>query len=217
MGTRFYLGSQATYHGNRIGTGNRLKSIKIVSVQKIEGGRNEVEDDQLAIEEPLEMCLLFWENGKEIIKSLWVTMRTPGDDISMLRGFLMTEKIASIDEIEKIEADENLVTGFLKREVHVETASLTRNFFMSSSCGVCGKATLEALRGTGFKPIKTAVALSAKMILALPAKCKKRQEVFSKTGGLHAAGAFTFEGVFVAIAEDVGRHNALDKLIGKLA
>ncbi len=189
-------------------------------VQKINGAHLANENDILASEEPLEIRLEYGTAGHRLQKTISVTMRTPGNDEELATGFLFTEGIiASNNEIDvlpkKITGDENVVILSLKPAVLINIDKLERHFYTSSSCGVCGKTSIDA--------IKTVCLLShttndeqypASLIHQLPAMARSRQNVFEQTGGLHAAALFDNKGDLLLIKEDVGRHNALDKLIG---
>ena len=181
-----------------------------------------IETDSLAVEEPLEIRLGFKENGKNIHKAVSITMRTPADDYELAAGFLFTEGILhSKDQIEAIKHcgkfpnNRNTVRLDLTPETAIDFKRLERNFYTTSSCGVCGKSSIEALT-TGAKRIERAdfPQLSADIIHDLPEKLRERQKVFDKTGGLHAAALFDVDGNLIDLKEDVGRHNAVDKLIG---
>jgi FdhD protein len=152
-------------------------------------------------------------------------MRTPGSDFELAAGFLFSEGVvAGKDDIESIrycvERGQhqlyNIVNVFLKRGVEFDPRRFTRHVFTSSSCGVCGKATLEQVRAVLPNPIKSAPELSDKFLLALPEVLRKQQSLFERTGGLHAAALFDSKGKLLLLREDVGRHNAMDKLIGAL-
>lgn len=164
--------------------------------------------DQVAVEEPLEIRL----DGHPVA----VVMRTPGNDADLAAGFLVTEGIISkVSELRKIEPrpDENRVLLFLQDDVTVDLGQLTRHFFTGSSCGLCGKATLDAIF-TGSPPIYQRVEISDADFLAAPEKLRSAQSTFDTTGGLHAAGLFSVNGELLAVREDIGRHNATDKIIG---
>jgi FdhD protein len=167
-------------------------------------------DDDLVVEEPLEIRL--------DDTSLAVVMRTPGDDADLALGFAITEGIvthpeAITDVVDLGEGRWNLVT---ESGVTIDPAQFQRNFYSTSSCGVCGKASIDAIRVTGATPPPGPV-VSAETILSLPGRLLERQAAFHSTGGLHAAAAFGADGEIVAVREDVGRHNAVDKVIGHLA
>ena len=181
------------------------------------------ESDVLAVEEPLEIRLGFHRKGKFEHKAISITMRTPGNDFELASGFLFTEGI--IKSPEDINAIKHCGKfGQLTNTVRVDLASgtkvdlkkLERHFYTTSSCGVCGKSSIDALdtgaqvvRSKGFPRVKIEV------INSMPKKLRKSQTVFDKTGGLHAAALFNREGKLLELREDVGRHNAVDKLIGK--
>ncbi len=171
----------------------------------------ETSDDELAHEEPLEIRV----RGRAVS----VTMRTPGHDDELSAGFLATEgMIRRREDVLRIEPcgrneDGNLVNVQLAPEVHVDFEKLTRHVFASSSCGLCGKATIEAVRGQ-FKTIESSLVVAASTLLALPEKMRQTQSTFDRTGGLHAAAIFSSDGELIVLREDVGRHNALDKVIG---
>lgn len=184
--------------------------------------RAENEPDFVAIEEPLEIRLGFTEDGKTLHKAVSITMRTPGNDFELAAGFLFTEgilnsknQISDIKHCGKFPALQNTVRIDLQRDVRINFKKLERHFYTSSSCGVCGKSSLEAL-ATGASPIarKDFPKIPAQIINSLPEKLRQSQSVFDKTGGLHAAALFDVEGNLVDLHEDVGRHNAVDKLIG---
>jgi FdhD protein len=169
--------------------------------------------DEVACEEPLEIRV----RGRAVS----ITMRTPGHDAELAAGFLLTEGIVrrrgDILEIKRCDADreeaENRLDVLLAPEVYVDFERLTRHVFASSSCGVCGKATLEALRQS-FPPVEPGPPLPAGTLLSLPHRMREAQSTFNGTGGLHAAALFDFSGRLIILREDVGRHNAVDKVIG---
>lgn len=182
------------------------------------------ENDSLAVEEPLEIRLGFCENGKRIHKAVSITMRTPGNDFELAAGFLFTEgvltsknQIESIKHCGKFPNNQNTVRLDLSENTNINLEKLQRNFYTTSSCGVCGKSSLEALNIAGAKAISDEISqkISPEIIHDLPKKLLEKQTVFGETGGLHAAAIFDFEGNLQALREDVGRHNAVDKLIGK--
>ncbi|MFM7563443.1 MAG: formate dehydrogenase accessory sulfurtransferase FdhD [Planctomycetota bacterium] len=187
-------------------------------------GRSDRED-RLVVEEPMEIRLLFGPPEKRIVRSLSVTMRTPGEDEELAAGFLFTEGIlSSPDQIEAIEArgvdasgqpTGNTIRVALRPEVEVDFAKLQRHFYTSSSCGVCGKASLEMLELRGARPVEATWSISAEAIRQLPDRLREAQPTFELTGGLHAAGLFDSAGQLLSVREDVGRHNAVDKLFGR--
>ncbi|HSV12868.1 MAG TPA: formate dehydrogenase accessory sulfurtransferase FdhD [Tepidisphaeraceae bacterium] len=167
--------------------------------------------DELAAEEPLEIRV----RGRAIS----VTMRTPGDDSDLAAGFLLTEGLirhaSDILNIQACERNEfsNVINVLLAPDVAVDFDRLTRHVFASSSCGLCGKVTVEAVRGQ-FPPVQGDFAINAGVILKLPEIMRRTQATFDRTGGLHAAAVFDERGELIVLREDVGRHNAVDKVIG---
>jgi FdhD protein len=195
-------------------------ATKIVRVFK--DCSNEKTSDFLAIEEPLEIRLGFIENGKRTHKAISITMRTPGNDFELAAGFLFTEgilqskdQIIEIKHCGKFPNNQNTVRVELSEKTSIDFAKLQRNFYTTSSCGVCGKSSLESL-ATGATAIERIgfPKLKVSTINQLSAKVRNAQEVFEATGGLHAATLFDISGELIDIKEDVGRHNAVDKLIG---
>lgn len=182
-------------------------------------------DDLVAVEEPLEIRIVYGPTAKRQSKSLAITMRTPGNDAELAAGFLLSENvIQSADQILNIDhagpAPEegthgNTLIVELAASVDFSVERLQRHFYMTSSCGVCGKASIEAVMAQGFKPVPSTVQLNAETIVSLPPKLRNQQTVFDETGGLHAAGSFDGSGTLIALREDVGRHNAVDKLVGQ--
>lgn len=165
--------------------------------------------DKLAVEEPLELRL----DGHPVS----VLMRTPGHDKELVAGFLITEGIvSSLLHIRKIEErpDENRILVFLQEDVQVDLKRLTRHLFTGSSCGLCGKATLEAIL-THSPRIPSAPEIADEVILSAPKKLRASQSIFESTGGIHAAGIFSINGELLLSREDIGRHNAVDKVIGR--
>jgi FdhD protein len=190
-------------------------------VWAIERGDVRPRSDRLATEEPLEIRL---RAGGEL-RTLAVTMRTPGADFELVAGFLHSEGVVSSpEEIRRMsycvdrEVDEeqrwNIVNVDLAASAMPELPSLERHFLTSSACGVCGKATLDSLRAGGCRVLPPGPTISPQVVVGLPDALRNGQGLFSKTGGLHAAGLFDSVGTLLAVREDVGRHNALDKLVG---
>ena len=182
-------------------------------------------DDLISIEEPLEITIKF--KNKEIWNEniISITMRTPGNDEDLVRGFLFNERIIEkIEYIDKIESvGENVGQYSLKNKIiatinnseNVDIDKIKRNFLTNSSCGVCGKTSLDSLEIIKKdKILKSLPKISHEIIMKSPTILRENQSEFSKTGGIHASGLFSDNGDVVAIKEDVGRHNALDKLIG---
>ena len=177
-----------------------------VRIERFTNGNFESVADRVVAEEPLEVRL----DGHPVA----VLMRTPGCDVDLVTGFLMTEGILkSPAQVRKMEADGNRMLVFLNDGERVDIGKLSRNMFAGSSCGICGKATLEAVFSE-FPAIESKRVPSPEILLAAPGKLLSLQENFSATGGLHAAGLFGFDGSLIALREDIGRHNAVDKVIG---
>ena len=182
-------------------------------------------EDLVSIEEPLEISLKFKEHDIWISQNLSITMRTPGNDEDLVRGFLFNEQIIlNIKDIKSIEnyGDkvgqyniQNKILATLNNSQNVNIAKIKRDFLTNSSCGVCGKSSLDALEI--IKKNKTNPSepkITKEIIIQSPNILKENQSEFSKTGGIHASGLFNSNGELVNLKEDVGRHNALDKLIG---
>jgi len=182
-------------------------------------------EDLVSIEEPLEIIIRFKNKESWVDNTISITMRTPGDDEDLVRGFLFNEKvIEKIEYIEKIESTgkptdqyglKNKITITINNSENIDIDKIKRNFLTNSSCGVCGKTSLDSLEIIKKdKILKSIPKISKEIIMLSPDKLRQNQSEFSKTGGIHASGLFTDQGEIVAIKEDVGRHNALDKLIG---
>jgi FdhD protein len=200
-------------------------SISETLVKRVtsEDGPEEM-SDVLAVEEPLEIRVGFDRGEHRERKAISITMRTPGEDESLAVGFLFTEGIiGSRDQISAVrhcgkpspdKGIRNTILVELADGIEVDLKRLERHFYTSSSCGVCGKSSIEALH-TGPRKIESGgPAISSEVIHRLPAVGIANQSTFEKTGGLHASAIFNADGEIEAIAEDVGRHNALDKVIG---
>lgn len=193
-------------------------------IHRLRAGTWNETDDVMAREEPLEIRLLWEENGQIVRKPIAITMRTPGDDFELSIGFLYGEGILTrqedfIDVSYCTDEDEeqalNIVNVTLRPGLQFDVSRLERNFYTTSSCGVCGKAALDALEVQGCAVLPPGPAVTAETICGLPEKLRAAQAVFDRTGGLHAAGLFTPAGELVSLREDVGRHNAFDKLVGE--
>ncbi|WMX44181.1 formate dehydrogenase accessory sulfurtransferase FdhD [Streptomyces roseicoloratus] len=189
-------------------------------VVRVRGGAVGIRPDTLVAEEPLEIRL----NGRPIA----VTMRTPGDDFALAVGFLVSEGVlAAAEDVRNVvycagaTADGsntyNVVDVQLAPGVTVPDITLERNVYTTSSCGLCGKASLDAVRTTARFPIadRPPVRLTPGLLAALPERLRAEQRVFDRTGGLHAAALFSEDGELLDVREDVGRHNAVDKLVGR--
>jgi FdhD protein len=186
---------------------SRVRIIKVADNSSVE-----LVDD-LSVEEPLEIRLGQGEDQK----SLSVTMRTPGNDPELAAGFLFTEGIIKIgDQIENIQATaNNIIVVQLRAGADPVLQKAERNFYTTSSCGVCGKASIDSiLTVSPFESIPDSIKIERTTFARLRGALAQQQQTFARTGGLHAAVIFDLEGNFIALREDVGRHNALDKLIG---
>jgi FdhD protein len=190
-------------------------------VRVVEEGHARVRPDTLATEEPMEIRLLSGETKQTVA----VTMRTPGADFELAAGFLYGEGIVSspedilkisycVDAALDAEQQYNIVNVELRDGRGYDLRPLERHFYTTSACGVCGKASLEQLELRGCPVIPAGPEVAAEVIYSLPSKLREAQGLFEATGGLHAAALFDAEGNLVALKEDVGRHNATDKLIG---
>ena len=182
-------------------------------------------DDLVSIEEPLEISLKYKEKDNWVEQTLSITMRTPGNDEDLVRGFLFNEQIVkTLNDIDSIESYgdkvgqykiQNKILATLNNSENVNISKIKRDFLTNSSCGVCGKSSLDALEI--IKTTKTNASepkISKDVIIQSPDILREGQSEFSKTGGIHASGLFNSDGKLIALREDVGRHNALDKLIG---
>jgi len=195
-------------------------------ISKYKNNKLDNVEDYISIEEPLEINLKY-KDGKDWKKeNLSITMRTPGDDENLSIGFLYNEQIITdINWIEKIESYgenngqydfKNKILITLNNSDNVNISQVKRNFLMNSSCGVCGKTSLDALETLKKdKPKYPNKKINKNIIIKSPEILKENQTQFSITGGIHASGLFSNDGNLIAVKEDVGRHNALDKLIGE--
>ena len=194
-------------------------------VLKFKSDASKEVDDQISIEEPLEIIIKYKDKNNWDENTISITMRTPGEDKDLVRGFLFNERvIEKINYIEKIEESGEIVGQYkLRNKIivtinnpeNIDVDKIKRNFLTNSSCGVCGKTSLDSLEIIKKdKVTKSIPKIPHKIIMRSPNMLRQNQSEFSKTGGIHASGLFTANGDIVAVKEDVGRHNALDKLIG---
>ena len=181
-----------------------------VSVAKVRGDLRETGDDLVAVEEPLEIRLGSLQGNERTTQAVSITMRTPGDDEELAVGFLYSESII------RSPRDIATVRVELEDDVTVNLDRLQRHFYTTSSCGVCGKASLDMLRVGGTSAPETQTHFAKDILLAVPERLREAQVTFEETGGLHAAAAFDAQGNLVVVREDVGRHNAVDKVVGAL-
>jgi FdhD protein len=196
-----------------------IKSKTQVPVWLVENGRKRLKEDQLTTEEPLEIRLT------PASHTLAITVRTPGADFELAAGFLFSEGVISnkqdiqkmsycTDESVDGEQRYNIINVQLKQGLNLNLQPLERHFYINSACGVCGKANIEGLRLRGYSKITSDLTVQPEIIYSLSEQLRSHQGIFSATGGLHAAAVFDAQGKLLNVQEDVGRHNALDKLIG---
>ena len=194
-------------------------------VLKFKKNKFENTDDLISVEEPLEISLKYKDQNEWLTNSLIITMRTPGQDEDLVRGFLYNEQIIqNLSEIDNIESFgdkvgkyniQNKILITLNNSKNINISKIKRDFMSNSSCGVCGKSSLDALEITKKeKTLSSDPKLTKEIIIQSPAILKSNQSEFSKTGGIHASGLFSSDGKLISLREDVGRHNALDKMIG---
>jgi FdhD protein len=214
------------------------RSLLSVAAERVTGLASQLVEETLAVEEPLEIQLGYGLAGNRAVKSISVTMRTPGYDFDLAAGFLMTEGVVQdANDIDRIfyiaqsnlkdpdegevalttlpyQPEKNVVRVELSTNATVSLANLERNFYTTSSCGICGKASLLALQTVCPPRRSNSFSIDAPVLYELPARLREAQSVFNRTGGLHGAGLFTSDGELLSLREDVGRHNAVDKLLG---
>ncbi|MCC7503398.1 MAG: formate dehydrogenase accessory sulfurtransferase FdhD [Flavobacteriales bacterium] len=194
-----------------------------IAITRVESGKTVSAEDLLVTEEPLEIRLGYGPEHDRTEIRLSVTMRTPGNDEELARGFLYTEglitdpaqllHVAYCENVKEVERG-NVVRAELHPSVDVDPAKWQRNFYTTSSCGVCGKSSIEAVQVNCPTPLPKAPELSPALITSLPERMRAAQTVFKHTGGIHAAALFNAQGELLLLREDVGRHNAVDKVIG---
>tara|TARA_B110000196_G_scaffold200043_1_gene171329 strand:- start:50 stop:892 length:843 start_codon:yes stop_codon:yes gene_type:complete len=195
------------------------------NITKLKNSTTEEIKDFVSVEEPLEMNLKFKIDGEWRIENLSITMRTPGNDEDLISGFLFNEKIIeSIIEIEKVEKEgekvgdynvQNKIVATINNVKNIDIGKLKRNFITNSSCGVCGKTSLDAVEIIKNDKLNLSFPkIQKKIIMKSPELLMSKQSEFSKTGGIHASSLIDDSGKVIVTREDVGRHNALDKLIG---
>ena len=195
----------------------KSRSVNLTRVSQWDDGNAERKDDYLAAEEPLEIRI-----GDQ---PLSVTMRTPGHDVELAAGFLFTEgliqnreQILAIENVEPLTDDgvkrDNMMQAKLVADAAPDFAKMRRHFFASSSCGICGKASIDAVRSRLLSAPNPEFRVEAELLTSLPDVLRSSQDVFQRTGGLHAAALFDSSGGLLVVREDIGRHNAVDKVIG---
>lgn len=200
-----------------------MPSRHSINIKQVNQNNFSSKEDLLAVEEPLEIQMRWHKDGQSHQKSISITMRTPGHDQDLAIGFLLTEGIIQdMDQIASVgrpafpvTTEENRILVELRADIAIDISKLERHFYTSSSCGVCGKASIDAIYATGIQPLETEhFKVNHQVIHQLPDLLRQQQAVFDDTGGLHAAALFSADGKLELLREDVGRHNAVDKLIG---
>lgn len=201
---------------------DRVKPIKI-----FKRGTNDSSptSDLLVVEEPLEIRIGYGPDDARLQHTLTITMRTPGDDEHLCLGFMYNEAVINkadqvlsakyCSNVTDADGGENIMRVELRPDIDYNPKSFKRNFYTNSSCGVCGKASIEQVEFE-CSPIESTLEVSEETILKLPSSLLSSQDIFKHTGGVHACGLYTGSGELIAHKEDVGRHNALDKLIGAM-
>lgn len=194
-----------------------------VTITRVQAGHDEESKDLLVVEEPLEIRLGHGPLDGRAEFRLSVTMRTPGHDADLALGFLFTEGIIGMAEevvrvvpCEQVKEEErgNVLRAELRPELMIDPERWHRNFYTTSSCGVCGKSSIDAVHAHYARPLRPWGAVDPESITALPERMREAQTVFRHTGGIHAAALFDRDGALLVLREDVGRHNAVDKVIG---
>ncbi len=191
-------------------------------VKRFRDGTARSRKDTLAVEEPLEIRVSWVEEGERRVEAIAVTMRTPGHDFDLVAGFLHVEGVlGSADDVAELtycqgpdEQEYNVVEARLAAGTTFDLGLVRRNVYTTSSCGVCGKASLEAVESAGCELLPEGLTIDAGLVPQLPERLLEDQAVFERTGGLHAAGLFDTTGARHVVMEDVGRHNAVDKVVG---
>jgi FdhD protein len=201
-----------------------LDSVRRVEVMRADGAQARRASDALAVEEPLEICLEYCREGEMVSATLAVTMRTPGHDVELAAGFLFTEGIIrDRRDIARIgccgpgrgTGPDNRIRAELAPHVTIDPVRLDRYSYTTSSCGACGKTSIDALRARHQWALPPdSLTVDGELLRQLPTMLRQAQSAFDTTGGLHAAALFARSGRLVTVREDVGRHNALDKVIG---
>ena len=195
------------------------------NITKLKGSNRQEVQDSISVEEPLEMSLKFKIKDKWNTENISITMRTPGNDEDLISGFLYNERIIeNINEIEKVEKKgeivgdynlQNKIEATINNTKNLDIGKIKRNFVTNSSCGVCGKTSLDSIEVLKNNKVDLSFSkINYDIILKSPEFLRSNQSEFSKTGGIHASALIDNKGKVIAIREDVGRHNALDKLIG---
>ena len=199
---------------------NEDAAVSVIEVCKVRGQTKVLAQDALAVEGPLEIRLQHGPSSERQERSISVTMRTPGSDLELAIGFLLTEGVISdyndfvSEDSAAFSGKPNEITIKLAESIELNLSTLERNFYTTSSCGICGKASILALRSVCPPRHRNTLTVNASLLFDLPQRLRAAQEKFERTGGLHAAGLFNKAGNLEILREDVGRHNAVDKLVG---
>lgn len=204
-----------------------MESSKIVSIVRYNGTNAQTIQDEVAVEEPLEITLISGSDENQQASKISITMRTPGEDSLLAIGFLFTEGIINhISDIESVKyshtlpgIESNYIEVTLRKDLIFNKEVLNRNFYTTSSCGVCGKASIDAIKTVPQFAENTdnkQLHIHPEVLYGLQETLRNHQIHFKSTGGIHAAAIFSPSGELIEMSEDVGRHNALDKLIGKI-
>jgi FdhD protein len=191
------------------------EKITSIAITRITSAGAEAGEDVVAIEEPLEIRAAWFASGELREKNISVTMRTPGDDYDLAAGFLFTEGLVRAGDIESIRhwGSPNRARVALQPHARLDASKLDRHFYTTSSCGVCGKTSIDALHVVA-APLPPHEPLPSALIRELPRALQNAQSAFQATGGVHGAALFDRSGTMLRLREDVGRHNAVDKVIG---
>lgn len=190
--------------------------IATVTITRISAASHDAAEDVVAVEEPLEIAAAWRVDDEPREKTISITMRTPGDDFDLAAGFLFTEGlIGAPTDIESVRhwGSPNKVRVTLAPHARVDTSKLDRHFYTTSSCGVCGRTSVDALR-VATRPVAPRPPVSRDVIVRLPAMLRESQPAFAQTGGVHGAALLDGEGTLLRVREDIGRHNAVDKVLG---
>lgn len=193
----------------------RIEGLHEIKITRIRNGEIQEQNDVVAVEAPLEIQIQHIDEQKPTAIS--VTMRTPGDDEELALGFLFTEGLLhAYSQIKAVKyLGDNIVKIYLNKDVKIELQKIERNFYTTSSCGVCGKASIEAIHTKTQFHFKNKLVIHDSVLYGLKQRLNEKQSLFTATGGIHAAALFSLDGELEIMHEDVGRHNALDKVIGE--
>ena len=197
-----------------------MKNIKTVNIHKQTSEENTThKEDKIVVEAPLQIIIAYNHKGERRKEILSVTMRTPGDDFDLVTGFLFNEaiitKASDIVKMRYTSDDESILLAQLNDRVEIKIDEIKRNFIANSACGFCGRLD-DVSQKNAFIPVENNLKITPVMLHALPALLQSSQSLFTETGGAHAVALLNIKGELLHISEDVGRHNAMDKLVGKM-